>query len=75
MSSGGCRTTALDHDAAVHHDVDAAGFGTGGGFEVDDSKLDPEVGEAEVEHLVDDGGDEFGEAEDVDDVWLDGQIG
>ncbi len=34
----------FDHDAAVHDDVDAGGFGAGGGFEVDDSLLDPEVG-------------------------------
>ena len=70
-----CQVTVLDHDAAVHDDVDAAGFGAGGGFEVDDSLLDPEVVEAELEHLVDDGRDEFGEAEDVDDVGLDGEIG
>src|SRR5258708_37992786 len=75
MSSGGCETTVLDHDAAVHHDVDASGFGAGGGFEVDDSLLDPEVGEAEMEHLLDDGGDEFWQAEGVDDVGLDGEIG
>jgi hypothetical protein len=65
----------LDHDATVHDDVDASGFGAGCGFEVDDSLLDPEVREAELEHLVDDGGDEFGKAKDVDDVWLDGEIG
>ncbi len=70
-----CRAAVLDHDAAVHDDVDAAGFGAGGGFEVDDSLLDPEVLEAECEHLVDDGGNEFGKAEDVDDVGLDGEIG
>ena len=65
----------LDHDAAVHDDVDAAGFGAGGGFEIDDSLLDPEVRKAELEHLVDDGRDEFGEAEDIDDVGFDGEIG
>ena len=65
----------LDHDAAVHDDVDAAGLGAGGGFEVDDSLLDPEVFEAELDHLVDDGGDEFGKAEDIDDVGLDGEVG
>jgi len=65
----------LDHDAAVHDDVDASGFGAGGGFGVDDSLLDPDVFEAEGEHLVDDGGDEFGKAEDVDYVGFDGEIG
>ena len=45
--SAECRGAVLDHDAAVHDDVDAAGFGAGGGFEVDDSLLDPEVGQAE----------------------------
>src|ERR1700732_649757 len=33
----------LDHDAAVHDDADASGFGAGGGFEVYDSLLDPET--------------------------------
>src|ERR1700678_3829580 len=65
----------LDHDAAVHDDVDAAGFGADGGFEIYDSLLDPEIFEAEFQHLVDDGGYEFWEAKDVDDVGLDGEIG
>ena len=64
----------LDHDAAVHHYVDAAGFGAGGGFLMDDSLLDPEVGKAELEHLFDDGRNEFGKAEDIDDVGSDGEI-
>ncbi len=63
------------HDAAIHDDVDAAGFGAGGGFAVDDSLLNPEVGEAELKHLVDDGRDELREAEDIDDVGLDGEFG
>ena len=75
MSTGGYETTVLDHDAPVHHYVDAAGFGAGGGFLMDDSLLDPEVGEAELEHLFDDGWNEFGKTEDVDDVGLDGEIG
>ncbi len=70
-----CQVPVLDHDAAVHHDVDAACFGTSGSFQIDDSLLDPEVRKAELEHLVDDGGDEFWEAEDVDDVGFDGEIG
>ena len=65
----------FDHQAVVHDDVDAASFGSGGGFEVDDSLLDPEVFEAELKHLVDDGGDEFREAKDVDDVGFDGKLG
>src|SRR5260370_13935403 len=75
MSRGGYETTVLDHDAAVHHDVDAACFGAGGGFLMDDSLLDPEVGKAELEHLVDDGRDELRQAEDIDDVGFDGKIG
>src|SRR5260370_32034503 len=75
MSRGGCQTTVLDHDAAVHHYVDAAGFGAGGGFRVDDSLLDPEVGKAELEHLVDDSGDELRQTEDIDDVGFDWKIG
>src|SRR5260370_28958625 len=75
MSRGGYETTVLDHDAAVHHDVDAACFGAGGGFLMDDSLLDPEVGKAELEHLVDDGRDELRKAEDIDAVGFDGEIG
>jgi len=74
MSSGGYETTVLDHDAAVHHYVDAARFGACGGFLMDDSLLDPEVGKAELEHLFDDGRNEFGKAEDIDDVGSDGEI-
>ena len=73
--SPGCQAPVLDHDAAVHDDVDAAGFGAGSGFKVDDSLLYPEVWQAEAEHLVDDGGDESGQAEDVDDVGFDGEFG
>src|ERR1700692_1247017 len=65
----------LDHDAAVHHYVDASGFGARGGFDVDDSLLNPEIGEAELEHLVDDGRNEFGKTEDIDYVGLDGESG
>jgi hypothetical protein len=65
----------LDHDAAIHDDVDASGFSTCSGFGVDDSLLDPDVLETEREHLIDDGGNEPGKAEDVDDVGFDGEIG
>jgi hypothetical protein len=65
----------LDHNAAVHDDVDASGFGAGGGFGVDDSLLDPDVFEAEFEHLVDYRGNEFRKPEDVDYVGLDGEVG
>src|SRR3984885_1009554 len=70
-----CQVSVLDHDAAIHDDMDAASFGAGGSFEVHDSLLDPEVLEAELQHLVDDGGNEFWEAEDVDDVGFDRQVG
>src|SRR5271170_1723011 len=73
--SASYQSAVFDHDAAVHDDVDTAAFGTVGGFEVDDSLLHPEIGQAELEHLVDDGGDEFRKAEDVDDVGFDGEIG
>ena len=73
--SASCQAAVFDHDAAIHDDVDAACFGAVGGFKVDDSLLDPEVGQAKLKHLVDDGRDEFGKAEDIDDVGLDGEIG
>src|SRR5258708_27020043 len=75
MASGGYEATMLDHDAAVHRYVDAARFGAGGGFLMDDSLLDPQVGKVELEHLVDDGRDELRQAEDVDDVGFDGEFG
>ena len=65
----------LDHDAAVHDDVDASGFGSCCSFLVDDSHLHPDVWEFELDHLVDDGRDEPRQTEDVDDVRLDGKIG
>src|SRR5436309_1721711 len=73
--SAHCQLPVLDHDAAVHHYVDASGFGAGGCFLMDDSLLDPEIGKAKLEHLVDDGGDEFGKTEDIDYVWLDREFG
>src|SRR5438445_11678585 len=66
-----CQVAVLNHDAAVHYDVDASCFGASGGFRMDDSLLDPEVGEVELEHLVDDGGNEFGKTEDIDYVGFD----
>src|SRR5258708_39205592 len=75
MASGGYEATMLDHDAAVHRYVDAARFGAGGGFLMDDSLLDPQVGKVELEHLVDDGRDKLRQAEDVDDVGFDGKLG
>ena len=64
----------LDHDAAVHDDVDSAGFGPGGSFEIDDAGLNPEVLEAQLEHLVDDSGNVPRKTEDVDDIGLDRQV-
>ena len=50
----------LDHDAAIHDDADAACFGAGGGFRIDDSQLNPQVFQPQLEHLVDDGGNILG---------------
>src|ERR1700751_5034223 len=36
-----CQVSVFNDDATVHHDMDAAGFGSSGGFQVDDSLLDP----------------------------------
>ena len=73
--SGGGLAAVLDEDAAVHDDADVVGFGEGGGFEVADALLDPEVGELEGDHFFDDGGDVLGKAEDVDNVGFGGESG
>ena len=65
----------LDHDAAIHDNVNSASFSASSRFGVDDSLLNPEVFEPKFEHLVDDGRNELGQAEDVHDIRLDGQIG
>jgi hypothetical protein len=64
----------LDHDAAVHHDVDAGLLGALRGFEVDDALLDPEIGRPSASISSTMAGMRR-EAEDVDEVGLDGQVG
>src|SRR5215831_16731118 len=54
-----CQVSVFNHDATVHHDMDAAGFGSSRSFQIDDPLLDPKVGKAEFKHLVDDGRDEL----------------
>ena len=74
MLIGSAQSSVLDHDAAVHDDVDSGGLGAGCGFGVEDALLHPEVFEAEHQHLVHDGRDELWQTEDVDDVRLEGKL-
>lgn len=66
---------AFLEEAVVHDDLDAGGFGFGGGFVVNDAFLEPEVGDFEAYDGVDDFGDVLGAAEDVDELNFSGMGG
>src|SRR5947209_19841762 len=67
-------TAVFPQNAEVHDDLDSGGFGTRGGFAVDDRFLQPEVGDAAANHFVHDLGDRFWTAKDVYDINRVGHI-
>ncbi len=58
----------FDRGAAVHHDLQSGGLGTGGGGLVDHAQLHPHRLGADRDRLIDDRADRVGAAEDIDDV-------